>query len=800
MDVKIVYNNGGPAVPGWTPIATITAEAFDTGDGSTTSFSETLAHALVKPGSVTVLVGGTSVGTDDSQGGLIGANIDSGSINYITGAVSITFTAAPASAAAITIGYSYYTLATPTTLTSLTRVSTNSLGSVQVSVTIPTGVTTGAIEALDGDGVSYSAVFTIGPTISITPTISTSGSIVHILGRGFTANTLFVPGDITLTEPGMTAQSMAIYNPSSPAADPNGRFSFDVVVPNGKNIKDDYEINVATYIGTNVASADFEITAQPAITLSTSFGAQGTHVTVSGTTFERVSGITVTVDLADYNTLVTVASIGTTKTNSDGTFSSSFMVPLQTSGSYKINAYIIGTGLSADASFTIGNVIISLADSSGPVGWHTILTGSGFSINGNYNVTIGSGNTWTTLISSGAINSNGVLTATDITIPTLTPGTYTVKVFDVASGIPITTSFAVTYGTSLAVSPATFPSGFNVTLTGKGFDAAGPGVSFVLYNMTSAGEISNWWSMDVINGSWPSPGPAVITGTAGNTGSGNLLSWWIASPSSTTLYPGKYYINATDTSVSAFEATTSFVIGATHTVATTRKASFGAGDTISFTLQDSFGNDPTGVVYGSNLKIMDPSGTVVFQGDALKTWVRTGDWYTAPYSSQTAGGNPMTLQNDAVNGTYTWSWIGTDSSTIANGSFPVTSVSTGTSSVQIAALSAQLTALKDQISGITTAVADIQSSTTAAQATATAAQASAAAANTSAQAALTAATTAGTNANAATAAANTAATAAQGAQSAANGLTTLVYAAIGASLVAALAAIVALMQISRKIA
>ena len=45
-----------------------------------------------------------------------------------------------------------------------------------------------------------------------------------------------------------------------------------------------------------------------------------------------------------------------------------------------------------------------------------------------------------------------------------------------------------------------------------------------------------------------------------------------------------------------------------------------------------------------------------------------------------------------------------------------------------------------------------------------------------------------------------AASAAEDASSAASGLTTLVYGAIGASLIAALAAIVSLMQISRRIA
>jgi methyl-accepting chemotaxis protein len=49
-------------------------------------------------------------------------------------------------------------------------------------------------------------------------------------------------------------------------------------------------------------------------------------------------------------------------------------------------------------------------------------------------------------------------------------------------------------------------------------------------------------------------------------------------------------------------------------------------------------------------------------------------------------------------------------------------------------------------------------------------------------------------------AADTAASAAEEASTAASGLTTLVYGAIGASLIAALAAIVSLMQISRRIA
>ena len=109
-------------------------------------------------------------------------------------------------------------------------------------------------------------------------------------------------------------------------------------------------------------------------------------------------------------------------------------------------------------------------------------------------------------------------------------------------------------------------------------------------------------------------------------------------------------------------------------------------------------------------------------------------------------------------------------------------------------------ALKTQIAGAQTTAAAAQTAAQAAQTTAAAAQTAANAAKTSADAAKTSADTAGSKADAAKTAADAAKTAADNAASSANGLTTLVYGAIGASLVAALAAIVALMQISRKIA
>jgi putative Ig domain-containing protein len=91
----------------------VAGEAFGTGDGSTLTFTHTLAHGPVDDSSVAILVGGTLVLGDLGNGTLVssqrGGSIASGTINYTTGVVSITFTSghAPANGVAITDDYNY---------------------------------------------------------------------------------------------------------------------------------------------------------------------------------------------------------------------------------------------------------------------------------------------------------------------------------------------------------------------------------------------------------------------------------------------------------------------------------------------------------------------------------------------------------------------------------------------------------------------------------------------------------------------------------------------------------------------
>ena len=87
---------------------TITGELVGTGDGTTLTFpTHTLANLTPSRFSVQILVAGTPVGGDTGGGTIYGKNLTASTVNYTTGAVSITFTAgnAPASGAAITVNY-----------------------------------------------------------------------------------------------------------------------------------------------------------------------------------------------------------------------------------------------------------------------------------------------------------------------------------------------------------------------------------------------------------------------------------------------------------------------------------------------------------------------------------------------------------------------------------------------------------------------------------------------------------------------------------------------------------------------
>lgn len=82
-----------------------TTQVVGTGNGSTTAFNATLAPVPVRPTTLSISAGAVT-GKDNGSGQIVGTGI-SGTINYTTGALSVTFTAAPANAQAIAATFRY---------------------------------------------------------------------------------------------------------------------------------------------------------------------------------------------------------------------------------------------------------------------------------------------------------------------------------------------------------------------------------------------------------------------------------------------------------------------------------------------------------------------------------------------------------------------------------------------------------------------------------------------------------------------------------------------------------------------
>jgi hypothetical protein len=94
--------------------AQVAGESVGTGDGTTKTFNATLAQITgVRTAFFVEVTDTVETFRDNRNGGLIGSAGGTGTVNYATGAISVTFNTAPANAQAITANY-YYEDATTT--------------------------------------------------------------------------------------------------------------------------------------------------------------------------------------------------------------------------------------------------------------------------------------------------------------------------------------------------------------------------------------------------------------------------------------------------------------------------------------------------------------------------------------------------------------------------------------------------------------------------------------------------------------------------------------------------------------
>jgi hypothetical protein len=218
------------------------------------------------------------------------------------------------------------------------------------------------------------------------------------------------------------------------------------------------------------------------ITLSPTWGLPGTTVTVTGEGFTILG-------------LVKIYFDGTYRTsdsaNTYGNMSTYFTVPTTTlPGAHTVKANDFSTGNNATKPFTVPAPTITLDHYWGYPGQAIAVSGGNFTKTGTVNIYFGTTLVATTTASSGAISKS-------FDVPTVSPGPYTVRAFDVATTYNATATFTV--GPTIWIIPSSGPPGKNVTVTGSGltvnktvqiwFDTT----LVKTVNANSTGEINTWF-------------------------------------------------------------------------------------------------------------------------------------------------------------------------------------------------------------------------------------------------------------------------------------------------------------------
>ncbi len=644
-------------------------------------------------------------------------------------------------------------------LANLSKSSTNVLGSFTKDVNIPSladGPYT--MEGIDAKLVSATKTFTIGPVIKLNKDEGPSGTVVEVSGRGFKTSTKVLSIEV---------DGVPAFNTTNGPVEITTKDTFktNIVIPATADT-DEYLVEVYTD-SPDYASADFEVTGLPDITLEPEYGGVNEIIGIKGENFTQIKDKTVYIYLApqgDPWIAGTWKKAGELKTSSSGTFSGTFRVPAAANDVYDINAGMHDMNLNGTNSFRVGLMIVLISPSEGPQGAEITLSGVGFTdgVSGeSFNVTIDD-----ELVLESTADSDGVFSET-FYVPNIDIGSYPVEVYDIDADIMVIVDFTVTDITYLELDPPQAANEYNITIDGWHFSEDDTATyEFVLWNETEEWDITT----DVF--------PLRVYDN------GNMTGYWKVYDNED-LSLGAYWLNVTDSN--DIFAQIEFNIVDEIVEVSAKRAVYNIDDTVAFNIKSTFKQ------MGAYFKIYDPSDNLYWRSDDLDTWIKVGYEQVVPFYAQTSGQNPMILVPDAPLGTWTWKMYDDSDDLIEEGTFVVEPSASAQLGEQIEDLNSAVNSLQTDIGTVSDEVASVRSDI---QSAITAANAAVNAANAATQAVNQVASTASD----AVQAAQDAKSAAESAQNAANGLTTLVYGAIGASLVAALAAIVSLMQISRRIA
>ncbi|MCD6412467.1 IPT/TIG domain-containing protein, partial [bacterium] len=543
--------------------------------------------------------------------------------------------------------------ASETDVTPSETVNINASGSFLCAFEVPSDLGYGdhTIMVNDTSGRSANATFKVWATITLSVNEGPSGTIVDIIGKGFTAK-----GNVTIKMGNTTCKTLETIQ-----ANTSGIFAGKFIVPTLD--AGSYTVN-ASDDGGKWSTATFDVTGKTAIKATPAVAAPGETITINGYNFTAMKDVVVTID---FDTLTSYATANTTE---NGEFTATITIPEVQVGTYTITAKD-SYGLSASITFKVAITTLTILPSSGPTGTRIHIVGGGFEGGKEFNATI---NGKLLVLEKNETEDNGAID-TYAYIPTVPAGTYTITVMD-ETGIKAEESFTVTATTQITVDPSSAPENYTVSIALEYFTAAGnnqnTSVSLSMYNLTADGKV-DWIYKDL----WSN-----ITIQADEGYKNRYVD-------ATGTYKGKfevpqldvgtYIINATD--ANGLTANVTFEIVKPTVIVYTGADEYLPGDRVSFFAKCVFEYED------QVINLYTPSGFKIPITD-LDITTKIGNYYTGTAS--------YILPADAETGT--WTWNTTISGVTVNGSFIVTTrTTTGALEQRILKLKSDITSLSDVV-------------------------------------------------------------------------------------------------------
>jgi hypothetical protein len=488
------------------------------------------------------------------------------------------------------------------------------------------------VSALDGAPDLY-ATPSFGAPVTTAQTSGPVGSKISVIGNTTFSNAAEPYALITVYWISQTGIVLG-----TGAADGNGNYRIDVVIPSATTGAHDIVVND----GTNVLGEAFtveqsvSVSTTPSTKEGTTYDAKvlpGDTLTVTGHGYAGGAlGSTMNITLENGTTTIDI-TVPVVKTNSTGSFSAVITIPtiaVADYGDWSVNA------TDASDSWAVAPILIdyyvTVTPGSGPSGV-TITIAGRIPANMAYSLLMD-----TTGIGSGTSGTDGVFSNT-YTIPALIAETgHTVTVKWVVATVESTKTTTFTVSTApviTALSATTGVAGATITISGAGF--------------TKGAKITAYLGSTVVNSTDLDSrfGPtSIITGAFTNEE--------FVVPA---LTPGIYYLLVVDEYGASTNGTTTFTITATPTTTIAlNAASYYTGDALSFTITTTEAN-----LGDMTVTIRTPSGITWWTAScntaspASAAWSLTGVvTKRVLYQNQIMNGNPMVIPSDAPLGSWNW--------------------------------------------------------------------------------------------------------------------------------------------------